>query len=80
MLEQGRAGETYNIGGNAERRNIDVVTAICDDHGQAPPPHRQGAHRDLISFVTDRPGHDFRYAIDCSKIDVRARLASAALV
>jgi dTDP-glucose 4,6-dehydratase len=67
VLEQGRAGETYNIGGNAERRNIDVVTAICDAMDRLRP-RAKGAHRDLISFVTDRPGHDFRYAIDCSKI------------
>ena len=62
----GRVGETYNIGGNAERRNIDVVTAICDDDGQTPAAVAKGSHRDLISFVPDRPGHDFRYAIDCS--------------
>ena len=67
VLEQGRAGETYNIGGNAERRNIDVVTTICNTMDRLHP-RTKGAHRDLISFVTDRPGHDFRYAIDCAKI------------
>jgi dTDP-glucose 4,6-dehydratase len=67
VLEKGRLGETYNIGGNAERRNIDVVTAICDAMDKLHPQPGK-SHRDLISFVTDRPGHDFRYAIDCSKL------------
>jgi dTDP-glucose 4,6-dehydratase len=68
VLERGRAGETYNIGGKAERRNIDVVSAICDTMDQlAPRPN--GAYRELISFVPDRPGHDFRYAIDFDKLN-----------
>jgi dTDP-glucose 4,6-dehydratase len=68
VLESGRAGETYNIGGDGERRNIDVVTAICealDAQRQCPAG---GSHRQLISFVPDRPGHDFRYAIDFTKL------------
>jgi dTDP-glucose 4,6-dehydratase len=66
VLEKGRAGEAYNIGGNAERRNIDVVGAICDIMDKLKS--RTGAtHRELIAFVADRPGHDYRYAIDCSK-------------
>jgi dTDP-glucose 4,6-dehydratase len=65
VLEGGRVGETYNIGGDAERRNIDVVGTICDVLDRL----RSGrAHRDLITFVPDRPGHDFRYAIDFSKL------------
>jgi dTDP-glucose 4,6-dehydratase len=68
VLEKGRAGETYNIGGNAERRNIEVVTAICGIMDKLKPRPEGGSHRDLISFVADRPGHDFRYAIDCSKV------------
>ena len=68
VLQHGRVGEVYNIGGNAERRNIDVVTAICKVMDQILPasPHRP--HRDLISFVQDRPGHDLRYAINCGKL------------
>ncbi|MBK5956882.1 dTDP-glucose 4,6-dehydratase [Rhodoplanes elegans] len=67
VLGQGRVGETYNVGGDAERRNIDVVTTLCavlDDLA----PRAAGPHRDLITFVRDRPGHDFRYAIDFSKL------------
>ena len=69
VLERGRVGETYNIGGDAERRNIDVVGAICDAHRPARPAPTAASHRDLITFVTDRPGHDFRYAIDCSQAE-----------
>jgi dTDP-glucose 4,6-dehydratase len=68
VFERGQVGETYAIGGDAERTNLDVVTAICstlDDHR----PRAGGApHQDLIRFVADRPGHDFRYAIDAAKI------------
>jgi dTDP-glucose 4,6-dehydratase len=67
VLEKGKPGETYNIGGENERRNIDVVNEICrilDD--LRPDP--KGKHERLISFITDRPGHDFRYAIDASKL------------
>jgi dTDP-glucose 4,6-dehydratase len=66
VLEQGRLGETYNIGGNAERRNLDVVRAICA-FMDAEFPDR-APHSDLIEYVADRPGHDLRYAIDASKI------------
>jgi dTDP-glucose 4,6-dehydratase len=66
VAQHGRLGESYNIGGNAQARNIDVVQAICalmDEFVPAGAPHAR-----LIRFVTDRPGHDFRYAIDASKI------------
>jgi dTDP-glucose 4,6-dehydratase len=66
VLERGRVGETYNIGGNAERKNIDVVRLLCsilDDLQPAGAPHER-----LITLVADRPGHDRRYAIDCSKM------------
>jgi dTDP-glucose 4,6-dehydratase len=64
---QGRLGEKYNVGGRNERRNIDVVRRICDILDQLRP---QGAPHDrLIRFVTDRPGHDHRYAIDASKLE-----------
>jgi dTDP-glucose 4,6-dehydratase len=68
VLERGRSGDTYNIGGRAERRNIDVVSAICDALDRLRPRDGGHSHRELISFVADRPGHDFRYAIDCSKV------------
>jgi dTDP-glucose 4,6-dehydratase len=68
VLNKGRLGETYNIGGNSERKNLDVVQAICDlvDEIAADGPH--GQRRKLIKFVTDRPGHDRRYAINATKI------------
>jgi dTDP-glucose 4,6-dehydratase len=65
ILSRGRVGESYNVGGRGERRNLDVVEAICD-HMDALAPGRQ--HRSLIRFVADRPGHDLRYAVDCSKL------------
>src|ERR1700736_5267228 len=68
ILSEGRAGESYNVGGNAERTNLDVGELICRLlHEMLPEsPHRP--HRRLISFVTDRPGHDRRYAMDTAKI------------
>ncbi len=68
VVEKGRVGESYNIGGVNERRNIDVVHAICDLVDELAPNAEIGPRRSLISFVTDRPGHDLRYAIDCGKI------------
>lgn len=66
VLTQGKVGETYNIGGNAERSNIEVVRTICGILDRLRP---SGApHARLIKFVTDRPGHDFRYAMDTTKI------------
>jgi len=68
VVRRGRPGETYNIGGGEERRNIDLVRAICAilDEELPDAPHRP--HAQLIEFVTDRPGHDLRYAIDDRKI------------
>jgi dTDP-glucose 4,6-dehydratase len=68
ILDRGRVGETYNIGGNSERKNIDVVTAICDLVDEMSPDCGAGTRRKLITYVTDRPGHDRRYAIDATKI------------
>ncbi len=68
VLERGRPGETYNIGGNSERANIGVVTAICGLVDEMRPPAGAPPRRELITFVEDRPGHDRRYAIDASKI------------
>jgi dTDP-glucose 4,6-dehydratase len=68
VLERGRPGETYNIGGNSERANIDVVTAICDLVDEMRPQADASPRRGLITYVQDRPGHDRRYAIDARKI------------
>lgn len=67
VLEQGRIGEKYNIGGRNERTNLQVVERICDLMDNLAP--KSFAHRDLIRFVTDRPGHDQRYAIDATKTE-----------
>ena len=67
VLEKGKTGESYNIGGHNERTNIEVVRTICSLLDEL---HPQGAPHDrLITFVTDRPGHDKRYAIDAGKIE-----------
>jgi dTDP-glucose 4,6-dehydratase len=66
VLDRGVPGEVYNIGGNSERRNIDVVRVICDALQEARP--REGGYRTLVTHVADRPGHDRRYAIDARKI------------
>jgi dTDP-glucose 4,6-dehydratase len=67
----GVTGETYNIGGFNEKANIDVVYAICDllEELQPEKPSKLKSYRDLVHFVTDRPGHDLRYAIDAGKIE-----------
>jgi dTDP-glucose 4,6-dehydratase len=67
ILMKGRVGGSYLVGGDGEQRNIDVVRTICALLDElAPDP--QGAHERLITFVADRPGHDFRYAIDASRL------------
>ncbi len=68
VLRKGRPGETYNVGGDSERRNIDVVRAICAVLDEMLPDSPNRPHERLIRFVTDRPGHDARYAIDATKI------------
>jgi dTDP-glucose 4,6-dehydratase len=78
ILSRGKAGETYNIGGECEKRNIEVVNAICDVLEELYPSAANTAlrnpksairkYKDLITFVNDRPGHDRRYAINCDKI------------
>ena len=67
IAERGRAGETYNVGGRNERRNIDVVRRICTVLDEITPANRP--REELIEFVTDRPGHDARYAIDATKLE-----------
>lgn len=69
VVTKGRIGETYNIGGRAERRNIDVVNTICALLDEIRPRNDGSSYSDLIRFVTDRPGHDRRYAIDPTKIE-----------
>ena len=69
VMERGRPGETYAIGGRSERRNLDVVRLVCDMVDEMRPDTPIGSRRELIRFVTDRPGHDLRYAIDASKIE-----------
>jgi len=68
VLALGRIGEIYHIGGNSERSNIDVVSAICDTLDEFRPDSSMGSRRKLITFVKDRPGHDRRYAMDARKI------------
>ena len=70
MATEGKSGEPYNIGGHNERKNIDVVRTICAilDKVVAQKPGNITHFADLITFVTDRPGHDLRYAIDAAKI------------
>jgi dTDP-glucose 4,6-dehydratase len=65
VIDSGREGETYNIGGNAEQKNIDVVKTICRLMGEETG---KGDLSHLITYVADRPGHDWRYAIDASKL------------
>ena len=67
VLERGRPGEVYNIGGNAERKNLEVVATLCAILGELRP-RAAGRYQDLVTFVTDRPGHDRRYAMDASKV------------
>ena len=69
VMQAGRLGETYNVGGHCEMENIAVVGTICDILDTLKPAEGGGSRRDLITFVTDRPGHDRRYAIDCTKIE-----------
>jgi dTDP-glucose 4,6-dehydratase len=68
VLSSGKLGETYNIGGNNEIQNIDIVKIICEKMDEYSPRKQGGNYEELITYVTDRPGHDFRYAIDASKI------------
>lgn len=69
IIEKGRPGETYNVGGRNERTNLQVVHAICDLLDEMAPDAAVGSRRNLIKYVTDRPGHDRRYAIDATKLE-----------
>jgi dTDP-glucose 4,6-dehydratase len=69
VIERGAPGESYNVGGDAERANVDIVRSVCDILDELSP---EGApHRRLIEYVADRPGHDRRYAIDSSRLNHR---------
>jgi dTDP-glucose 4,6-dehydratase len=68
VLERGEVGETYNIGGHNEMSNLDVVRTICSILDELVPERSVASHADLITFVQDRPGHDWRYAIDAGRI------------
>jgi dTDP-glucose 4,6-dehydratase len=68
VVESGRTGETYCIGGRSERTNLDVVKAVCALLDELAPNAAIGCREDLITFVADRPGHDLRYAIDPARI------------
>ena len=67
VLKRGRVGDTYCIGGSSERTNLQVIDAICEQLDKAHP--ERAPHENLKTFVKDRPGHDRRYAIDCTKIE-----------
>ena len=69
VFTAGQVGETYNIGGNNEIKNIDVVLTICSLLDDMSPREDGSNYADLITYVQDRPGHDFRYAIDATKIN-----------
>lgn len=69
VLEKGKVGETYNVGGRSERNNLFIVNKICEILDGIKPRSDGKSYREQITFVKDRPGHDFRYAIDCSKIE-----------
>lgn len=68
VLEKGKVGETYNVGGENERTNLEVVHTICSLLDELAPASAHKPHKNLITYVADRPGHDFRYAMDITKI------------
>ena len=68
VFHDGEAGEQYNIGGDNEWKNIELVNSICDILNDKVGSGPEGDYKNLISFVTDRPGHDYRYSVDASKI------------
>lgn len=77
VLKRGATGESYNIGGRTERQNIAVVEQVCSILDELAPDAPSGGHQSLITFVTDRPGHDWRYAIDPSKIETELNWRAA---
>jgi dTDP-glucose 4,6-dehydratase len=71
ILRQGKIGETYNIGGSCEKDNLSLVKMICEIMDEKRPI--KSKYSDLITFVKDRPGHDWRYAIDSAKLQQRLK-------
>ncbi len=69
IIKKGRIGETYNVGGHNEIKNIDIVNTICEILDEMEPSKKVTSYKELITFVQDRPGHDMRYAIDAGKIE-----------
>jgi dTDP-glucose 4,6-dehydratase len=69
VLDRGKPGETYNIGGGCEKTNLEIVNTLCALLGEMAPELRCEPYSQLITFVKDRPGHDRRYAVDCSRIE-----------
>ena len=69
VLERGRVGETYNVGGGNQRSNLEVVTTVCALLDELVPESKFKPHLQLVKYVTDRPGHDRRYAIDARKLE-----------
>ena len=69
VYHEGRSAETYNVGGRNERTNMQIVNTICDILDEQKPRESGAKYRELITFVTDRPGHDLRYAIDATKLE-----------
>lgn len=69
IFHKGKTGETYNIGGHNERNNLEIVDTICAIMDKKMPKKSGGSYKDLVVFVTDRPGHDRRYAIDATKLE-----------
>jgi dTDP-glucose 4,6-dehydratase len=68
VIKKGKIGESYNICSGIDRSNIEVAQLLCEIFDELNPRPDGRKHFDLIQFVADRPGHDFRYALDCSKI------------
>ena len=68
VLVNGSIGETYNICGNNEKTNIEIVKTVCSTLDEIKPRKDNSSYKELIEFVEDRPGHDFRYSLDISKI------------
>ena len=69
VLARGRCGETYNIGGRSEKKNLDIIATVCELLDRMRPNDPVLPHNKLVTFVKDRPGHDRRYAMDTRKIE-----------